>query len=86
MNFAYGKEFRYSEAMVTSKGVRGYVAAKAIAGGIKAMMVTGITSVGRKFLGLFLPAQGEGPNVDPQDPGFYHMLNRLFAWPLISLT
>lgn len=73
MNFAYGKEFRYSEAMVTSKGVRGYVAAKAIAGGIKAMMVTGITSVGRKFLGLFLPAQGEGPNVDPQDPGFYHI-------------
>ena len=36
-------------------------------------MVTSITEVGRKFLGIFLPAQGEGPKVDPENPGFYHI-------------
>jgi len=71
MDFSYGEDFRYSEVMVTDKGARGYAAAKAISGGIKTMMFTGITGVGRKFLGLFLPAQGEGPKVDPEDPGFY---------------
>ncbi len=73
MDYAYGKDFKYQEVMVTGSGVKGYAAAKAIAGGMKTMMLMGITSVGRKFLGLFLPAQGEGPKVDPQNPGFYHI-------------
>ena len=73
MGFAYGKEFRYSEVMVTAKGVSGYLVAKTIAGGIKAMLVTSITGAGRKLLGLFLPSQGEGPSVDPENPGFYHI-------------
>ncbi len=73
MDFAYGKDFRYSEVMVTGKGTSGYVAAKALSGGIKTIMLTSITGLGRKFLGLFLPAQGEGPKVDPENPGFYHI-------------
>jgi short subunit dehydrogenase-like uncharacterized protein len=59
--------------MVTGKGVAGYTSAKAISGGVKMMMVTSVTNLGRKFLGLFLPAQGEGPKVDPANPGFYHI-------------
>ena len=73
MNFAYGERFQYKEVMATSKGVKGYMAAKSIAGGMKAMMLTSLTGVGRKFLGLFLPAQGQGPSVDPDNPGFYHI-------------
>ena len=73
MNFAYGREFAYSEVMVTGEGRRGYASAKALSGGIKAAMLTSITGVGRKLLGVFLPAQGKGPKVDPQDPGFYHI-------------
>lgn len=73
MGFAYGKDFQYKEVMATAKGAKGYMAAKAIAGGMKAMMVTSLTGVGRKFLGLFLPDQGEGPKVDPENPGFYHI-------------
>jgi len=73
LDFSYGKNFRYSEVMVTGKGVSGYASAKAISGGVKAMMVTSVTGLGRKFLGLFLPAQGNGPNVDPSNPGFYHI-------------
>lgn len=73
LDFSYGKNFRYSEVMVTGKGISGYASAKAISGGVKAMMVTSVTGVGRKFLGLFLPAQGDGPKVDPLNPGFYHI-------------
>jgi len=73
MDFAYGENFRYSEVMVTDSGAKGYAAAKSISAGIKAMMLTSITGVGRKFLGLFLPAQGEGPKVDPENPGFYYI-------------
>ncbi len=74
MGFRYGDDFSYSETMVTGAGSKGYLSAKSISGAIKSMMVTSITGVGRKFLGLFLPAQGEGPKVDPQDPGFYNIL------------
>jgi len=73
LDHSYGKNFRYSEVMVTGKGVRGYASAKAISGGVKAMMVTSVTGLGRRFLGLFLPAQGDGPKVDPLNPGFYHI-------------
>jgi len=73
MSFAYGEGFRYSEVMVTGKGASGYASAKALSGGIKTIMLTSITGLGRKFLGLFLPSQGEGPNVDPENPGFYHI-------------
>jgi len=73
MNFAYGPEFTYSEVVVTGEGARGYVTAKILSGGFKAAMLIGVTSVGRKLLGVFLPAQGEGPKVDPKDPGFYHI-------------
>ncbi|MFT4634537.1 MAG: short subunit dehydrogenase-like uncharacterized protein [Arenicella sp.] len=73
LDFSYGEDFRYSEVMVTSKGAGGYLSAKAISGGVKTIVVTSVTEVGRKFLGIFLPAQGEGPKVDPENPGFYHI-------------
>ena len=73
LNFAYGHDFCYREVMVTDSGMMGYASAKSIAAGIKAMMLFGITGVGRKFLGLFLPSQGEGPKVDVDNPGYYHI-------------
>lgn len=73
MNFTYGEGFQYKEVMATAKGAKGYATAKAIAAGVKAVMVTSVTNIGRKFLGLFLPAQGEGPKVDVDNPGFYHI-------------
>ncbi|RBP49794.1 saccharopine dehydrogenase family protein [Arenicella xantha] len=73
MDFRYGRDFRYSEAMATNSGVAGYLAAKGISVGIKSMAVTSVTALGRKFLGLMLPAQGDGPKVDPDKPGFYYI-------------
>ena len=73
MNFAYGEDFQYSETMVTGAGVKGYLSAKTVSAGIKTMMLTSVFGVGRKLLAVFLPAQGEGPLVDPKDPGFYNI-------------
>ena len=73
MDFAYGKQFEYSETMVVAAGAKGYMQAKSISAAIKAMMFAGVTGAGRKLLAWFLPAQGEGPVVDPKDPGFYNI-------------
>ncbi len=71
MAFEYGEDFSYSETMATSKGAAGYMAAKTISTGIKAIAFTSITAAGRTVLGWLLPSQGEGPKVDPENPGFY---------------
>ncbi len=71
MNNAYGADFSYSETMATGKGAAGYLSAKGISSAIKSMAVMGLTGVGRSVLSKILPAQGEGPKVDPLDPGFY---------------
>ncbi len=71
MNNEYGDDFAYSETMATGKGAKGYMAAKGISTAMKTMVVMGITGVGRSILSKILPAQGEGPKVDPEDPGFY---------------
>ena len=73
MNFIYGEQFSYKETMATAPGAAGYVAAKTISTGIKAIAFTSITAAGRTVLGWLLPSQGEGPKVDPDNPGFYHI-------------
>jgi short subunit dehydrogenase-like uncharacterized protein len=73
MNFQYGEDFSYTETMATAKGASGYMSAKAISTGIKAIAFTSITAAGRTVLGWLLPSQGEGPTVDPDNPGFFHI-------------
>jgi len=71
--FTYGEEFSYTETMATAKGIAGYTTAKAISSAVKGIVLTSLTGVGRSFLGFVLPSQGQGPKVDEQDPGFYHI-------------
>lgn len=73
LGFAYGEKFSYTETMATAKGLNGYLAAKAISSGVKAIVFSSLSSVGRGFLGLVLPSQGQGPKVDINNPGFYHI-------------
>ena len=67
----YGDGFSYTETMATGQGPKGYLSAKSISAAIKSMAVMSFTSIGRSVLGKVLPAQGEGPVVDPDNPGFY---------------
>lgn len=71
MGFKYGKDFSYTETMPTGPGASGYLMAKAISSAIKSIAFMSITALGRSVLGVFLPSQGEGPKVDPDNPGFY---------------
>lgn len=71
MGFPWGQDFRYSESMATKKGPLGFVAANAIAAGFATFGMVALTGLGRKALAGLLPAQGEGPKVDPDNPGFY---------------
>lgn len=71
MNFVYGEDFSYTETMPTGSGASGYLMAKAISSAIKSIAFMSITALGRSVLGVFLPSQGEGPKVDPKNPGFY---------------
>jgi len=73
MGFEYGEDFSYTETMATAPGAAGYMAAKTISTGIKAIAFTSITAAGRTVLGWLLPSQGEGPKVDPENPGFYNI-------------
>ncbi len=71
MDFSYGENFSYTETMPTASGAGGYLMAKAISSAVKSIAFMSITALGRSVLGVFIPSQGEGPKVDPQDPGFY---------------
>ena len=71
MDFAYGEKFSYTETMPTGAGASGYIAAKGISSAIKSIAFMSITAVGRSVLGVFLPSQGKGPKIDPDNPGFY---------------
>jgi len=71
LGFEYGKDFSYVETLPTGKGAAGYLSAKAISTVTKSIAFMSITALGRSVLGVFLPSQGEGPTVDPANPGFY---------------
>ena len=71
MDFAYGEDFSYTETMPTGPGASGYLMAKAISSTVKSIAFMSITALGRSVLGVILPSQGDGPKVDPENPGFY---------------
>jgi len=74
MNYAYGEQFRYDEAMLAGTGTRGRFTAYAIAGALGGFL--GLTAIAptRWFLQRFvLPEPGEGPSPESQKKGFYDL-------------
>ena len=71
LGFAYGRDFRYSEAMLSSPGPAGLAKAAAIAASSAAMM--GAMSIGplRRLISPRLPAPGEGPSKDAREAGYF---------------
>jgi short subunit dehydrogenase-like uncharacterized protein len=71
---AYGANFRYDEAMLAGRGVRGRVTATAISTGLAGFMVAGSIAPLRAALQRFvLPAPGEGPSPQAQQLGGYDL-------------
>jgi len=71
--FAYGRDFLYDEAMLTGSGMRGRMAAYAVAGGMGGFLAAGATAPTRWLLNRFLPAPGEGPSAETQEKGFFDL-------------
>ena len=67
---AYGAEFRYDEAMLMGRGLKGRAAAAAMTRGLGGFMVAGALPPTRWALERFvLPAPGEGPSAEAQRNG-----------------
>lgn len=74
LDFAYGKNFRYSEATMTGPGIGGRVKAVAASAAFKAFMAASAVDLTRKFLVKpLLPDQGDGPGKDERESGFFKL-------------
>jgi short subunit dehydrogenase-like uncharacterized protein len=71
---AYGPEFRYDEAVLTGRGLRGRLTATATSAGLGAFMVAGSIGAVRSLLEKYvLPAPGEGPSPAAQLKGGFDL-------------
>jgi len=73
MDYVYGKEFRYSEAMLTGEGPGGYIKAAMVAGVSALMMITAAFSPTRSLLQKVAPAPGEGPSKEAREKGSFNI-------------
>ncbi len=70
---AYGKDFRYDEAVITGRGAKGRLTAMGMATGLGGVMAAGAIPPARWVLERFLPAPGEGPSAEAQRTGFFDL-------------
>ena len=74
----YGSEFRYDEAMLMGRGVRGRVRSLGLTAGLGVFMgAAAVPSVRWALSRFVLPKPGEGPSPDAQARGFWDF--RLFG-------
>jgi len=75
LDYAYGKDFRYSEATITGTGIGGR--AKGILGGwlLNAFVLASAFDFTReKVIRRLLPSPGEGPTRSQRENGFFNLL------------
>ncbi len=75
LNYAYGRDFQYDEAMLTGGGVLGAPAAIAVTGAMGAFGLAAAFPPTRALLNRFvLPKPGEGPTAEQRERGSYELL------------
>ena len=73
--FAYGKDFRYREAVMTGKGAAGWIKATSITAGLNGFMLAASFATTRAALQRFvLPKPGEGPGREAREAGFFNLV------------
>lgn len=74
MDWAYGTDFKYDEAMMTGAGFKGRAMAMAVSGALGGFLVGAALSPTRWALEKFVvPKPGEGPSKEAQETGFYDL-------------
>jgi short subunit dehydrogenase-like uncharacterized protein len=78
LDYAYGKEFRYSEATSTGNGIGGWCKSTMMSAGLATFMLACSFDVTRSGLvKKMLPAPGQGPSREQRENGFFDL--RLFG-------
>lgn len=74
LEFAYGKEFQYDEAVLTGSNATGWLAAQGLSVGLGAMAAAMAFAPTRWLLqNTLIPKPGQGPSPADQDQGFYDL-------------
>lgn len=74
LGFRYGRDFRYREAMMMGKGLKGWFGASALAGALGGFVLAAGLGPTRRLLERFvLPEPGEGPDRHRRETGFFDL-------------
>jgi short subunit dehydrogenase-like uncharacterized protein len=71
MGYQYGKDFRYSESVLTGNGPGGYLKALMVVVGTALMGLFSVFGVTRRLLKSVTPSPGEGPSKETRDSGSF---------------
>jgi short subunit dehydrogenase-like uncharacterized protein len=84
LGYAYGRDFRYDEAMLMGPGPAGFAKATALTISMGAGMAAMSVGPLRRLIAQRLPAPGEGPSKAEREAGYFDV--RLFAHHPIDKT
>ena len=74
LGYPYGRDFRYSEAVMAGSGPAGWCKAAGITAGLGAFMLMSGNRVARsQIVERLLPKPGEGPNREQRENGFFNL-------------
>jgi short subunit dehydrogenase-like uncharacterized protein len=71
-DYPYGKDFRYDEAMISGKGLKGRLKGYVGLAGLAAMMAGKPDSLYKKLVNKLFPDPGEGPSKEEREAGFWN--------------
>jgi short subunit dehydrogenase-like uncharacterized protein len=73
--YRYGKAFRYGEAVITGRGLGGWLKAMGMSAGLAALLLSARYRASRWVLQRFvLPGSGKGPSPEEQARGFFNIV------------
>ncbi len=74
LDYPYGRDFTYDEAVVTGRGLKGRLSATGLTAGLASLAVAGALPPARWALERFVfPAPGEGPDPEARRRGFFDL-------------
>jgi short subunit dehydrogenase-like uncharacterized protein len=73
LDFPYGRDFRYQEAMDMGTGPAGFGRALGMTAALAGMVTLGSLAPSRRFFARFLPSPGEGPSREVRERGSFRV-------------
>ncbi|MGB5249335.1 MAG: saccharopine dehydrogenase NADP-binding domain-containing protein [Gammaproteobacteria bacterium] len=74
MDYAYGRDFRYSEAVMTGRGAAGWARAVSITAALGGFLLASSVTATRALVNKLLPDPGEGPSAEDRERGFFDIV------------